>query len=491
MANETSPNTWTTSAVLDFLKATNSASLTSAIINDLIVNDSDNRERRKLLWDEYNQDNLDIQTKEGNEGEPNNIIMNDFRGDIIDQKVGYSWGNPISYEIDPGEKSDAELEKNNQALQDFIKQNRLLSLDRKTAKYSSVCGTSSRLLYIDDKKIFRVMHVNPWEAIYIIDTTVDIVKYAMRYFEMTEVDADSGKSRDYFRVEWYDEDKVYYFNEIEDGKYEPDSDTAVEPHGFKSIPLIEFPNKDERKGDFEKVRNLIDAYDKLSSFSQDELEAFRNAYLVFKNQTIDADIMKKIREMGGIGLDDDADVAWLVKNVNDNFVENNFQRLKSNIYRFAKAVDMSDENFSGSGQSGESRKWKLKTLSDDALIKEASFSEATQDMFYVIAQRWLALDIDLFDLNLQFTPNIPADLQYHADVTTKLKGVVSERTRLSLLPFVDDVEEEMTLMEEEATANMERFQAGLEQNTSTEEDGDEDGQTQNQNPNTNQNQVEE
>jgi SPP1 family phage portal protein len=297
------------------------------------------------------------------------------------------------------------------------------------------------------------MHVDPWESIFIRDQTIDEIVYAMIYYTMQSVDESGDVDNEFIRVEWYDSEKIYYYNETKDHTFEPDPKKPFEPHNFKAVPLIEFPNKEERQGDFEKVRSLINSYDLIQSNNIDELEAFRKAYLIFHNVDITADFLNKMRDTGALDLPEDGKIEWLTKQVNGEFTESVLQRIKGDIYRFAKAVDMSDEKFSGDAQSGESRKWKLKTLSDDAILKEREFKNACRRMFDVVKTY-----LNLFNLkfegrfvDLQFTPNLPADLQYHAEVTTKLYGKVSEETRLSLLPFVDDPIEEMQKMDEEST----------------------------------------
>lgn len=47
-----------------------------------------------------------------------------------------------------------------------------------------------------------------------------------------------------------------------------------------------------------------------------------------------------------------------------------------------------------------------------------------------------------------FTRNLPANIVEEAETTAKLKGLVSEETRLSLLTFVDDVQYELERMSE-------------------------------------------
>ncbi len=444
---------WSEQSIIDWLQRQNKE-ITSGMFRDLIEEHGENHQRMKDLYKEYTGDGVEILSKKSIVGRPNNKIPNDFRGEIVDQKVGFSWGNPVSYTIDKEKRSDADAEK----FQDFLKINSIANLDARTASRGAICGTASRLLYTDKSKVHRVINVEPWEVIYIYDQSLtDSVVYALRYWNMERVSTE-GVRTNFIRVEWYDETTVHYFTQGDDGLFEPDDAKKQEPHGFKKVPLVEFPNKEDRLSDFEKVGKLIDAYDLIISFNVDELEAFRNAYLIFTGDVeIDDQFITDMKQAGGTSLPDGAEAKFLTKDVNDQFVENMLNRLEENIYRFSKTVNMSDEKFSGDSQSGESRKWKLKSLSDDALIKERYFETSARNMFSVLEDLWnlAGIKIEAMDIDAQFTQNLPLDLLYHAETTGKLKGNVSERTRLSLLPFVEDPDKELEAIDKEAEAILE------------------------------------
>ena len=72
-------------------------------------------------------------------------------------------------------------------------------------------------------------------------------------------------------------------------------------------------------------------------------------------------------------------------------------------------------------------------------------------MLRVLCSAWKKKEIPLKaeDLDFEFTRNLPADMLYSAEVSTKLKGLVSEKTRLGLLPFVDDVDKEIKLLSDD------------------------------------------
>ena len=48
------------------------------------------------------------------------------------------------------------------------------------------------------------------------------------------------------------------------------------------MPIIEFPNNKQRRGDFRKVLTLIDAYNLAQSLTVDDMQDLTDAFLVLK-----------------------------------------------------------------------------------------------------------------------------------------------------------------------------------------------------------------
>lgn len=59
-------------------------------------------------------------------------------------------------------------------------------------------------------------------------------------------------------------------------------------------------------------------------------------------------------------------------------------------------------------------------------------------------------EIDLLNLKVEFTRNVPNNLTEIVDTVTKLDGKVDKETLLSLLPFIDNPKEVLDKMEQEA-----------------------------------------
>ena len=88
------------------------------------------------------------------------------------------------------------------------------------------------------------------------------------------------------------------------------------------------------------------------------------------------------------------------------------------------------------------------------MVKERKFEKALREQFKILCSSWnvRGKDLKYWDIFIQFSRAIPKDLSYLADVVTKLKGIVSDRTLISLMPFVDDIDFEFEQREEELTS---------------------------------------
>ena len=61
------------------------------------------------------------------------------------------------------------------------------------------------------------------------------------------------------------------------------------------------------------------------------------------------------------------------------------------------------------------------------------------------------------DIQITFTRNIPSDNTDTVNVVKALQGVVSEKTLLSMIPQVSDVEAELEALKEQKETNMEIY----------------------------------
>jgi len=457
----------TSAQIIDLIQLhaeSNDADIMSKIITDLMLLTSTRRIEMEQLYNRYKGEVPILDRKFDDPLKINSKIPNDFRGVIIYNNVGYFTGHPITYLYQMRE-DDVDVPKTvTDTIESFKIRNNIEDLDSTTARFAAICGYGARLMYIDKKGKERAMNVKPWETVFIFDATLEELQYAFCFYTMIEDVL--GVSRECVKLEWYDEKNVTFYKSYSDvGKFILDPDIPEEenpkPHMFDSVPMVKFQNNDTEQGDFEKVEALIDAYDRNLSDEQNETEEFRLAYLAYYGAEPTPEDMKKFRQTGALCFPEGTDAKYLTKDLSGvvAFITHHEQVLNANIYKFAKTVDMSDEKFSGSGQSGESRKWKLLAPENNTVTKERKFIRGLRYMFQILETAWTKKSIP-FDnelMGFQFTRNLPIEMAGEAATTSLLKGNISEITRLSLLSFIDDPEAELDRMKEDEKANTENL----------------------------------
>lgn len=422
--------------------------VTSDIIKDLIDDHAPKRAKMLALYNRYKTDDLPILNREfEDKGKINRKLNNSFDSEIVDTKVGYFIGNPISYQVDETQQG---FEKVTVTLSDFTLRNNIDDLDSETVKKATICGYAARLLYIDRDGQERAMNVDPWEVILVYDRSINEPQFALRYYDVVIKEGKEEKTRT--RVEWYDDQLVTYYLQDDKGEYVLDISEPVnpQPHLFDLVPLIVFPNNEEQQGDAEKVLNLIDAYDRTLSDVNSEIEQFRLAYMAFYGYDPDEETLARAKQTGAFGLDEKGEgvgIEFITKQMNDTAIENHLNRLENNIMRFGKTVNMTDENFS-QNLSGVAIRYKLMALETKCITMERKMTAALRQQFRVLATAWAkkGIPVDYTNIYFQFKRNLPVNLLDEAQTTAQLRGHVSERTRLSQLSFVDDVEWEMEEM---------------------------------------------
>lgn len=383
----------------------------------------------------------DILHKEArNNGAPNNKVVANFCKYISDMDTGFFIGKPVAYASFTGNSGEV------QALQDVFKYNDEAAHNMELAEEASITGDGYELLYMDADANIRFRRIPSEEVILVCDASLEEnVMLGIRHYRVYDLDGETYQEY----VDVYDDSTVT--------NYSYDSGTlrlisAPQPHFFSDVPIVEYANNQLHQGDFEGVITQIDAYNLAQSCTMDDMEDFTDAYLCLAGMggTTVEDV-QEMRRNKVLLLDNTGDAKWLIKNLNDTYIENMKSRLEKDIHKFSSVPDMSDEAFSGNA-SGVAIKYKLIGMEQIRSRKEVAFRKGLQRRIELIADMLRtksAADIDFRDIEIVFTANIPADIKEQADIVKELYGLVPQKRLLSLLPFIADPAAEMDELKRE------------------------------------------
>lgn len=392
--------------------------------------------RYLALEEEFKSNQAIMQLDRTAANKPDNRLVNNYPGYISTVNIGYFMGKPILYTADGGAETMME------ELQAFLDYNDEQDENVLLEREASIKGIGYEIMYLDTDANLRVAMVRPENTIVFYDNTLESnVLFAIRFWDVS----DKTIKADLYTSEY----KQTFTLDVrrKNGFFD-----APEKHEFSDVPIIEFPNNEERMGDFERVLTLVNAYDKAQSDTANDFEYFTDAYLLLRNLSgTTEEQITKMKKDRVLLVDGEGDVGWVTKTIQDAATENYKNRLDSDIHKFSMTPKLTDEDFAGN-LSGVALEFKLWGLEQLAAQKERKFKRALQRRIELFCNfmKVKGRSYDWRAINMTFTRNMPMNVGDLVDQAVKLKGIVSDQTVLSRLPFIDDPKQELERVKEEA-----------------------------------------
>lgn len=445
--------------------------LNETLILKLINKHSTEKARVEKMLDYYDGRNDVKDRVYKKENRPSNRISNPTASYLCNMLVGYTFGKGISYK--------SENEQLLEAINDVFKYNDVADLDQALADNASICGYAYEMQYIDENAIPRMCVVPSEEMLVVYDTTLEEnIIYAIRYWEEEDLLSDTGDKILY--VELYDKDSVRYYR---GDKY---SIKFVEEimHLYGDVPVTVYPLNNALFGAFEKVKDNIDQYDQVKSDIANIMESNASkAILVVSGIAMDdeEDDGSGALEADVINFEDpSATASFLTKNIDTTAVEAYLDRLMNDIHTLSQIPPLDSDGFVASS-SGESLKWKCLGLEILASNFEAKFRKGIArriELLCNVLSIMHNVDYDFTEVEAVFTRNTPANTTEMANIVKSLHGILSDETLFSLLPFVSDVQAELSRIESSQEDSLDVdysfLQEGLEDEELVGEDNDEE-----------------
>lgn len=356
-------------------------------------------------------------------GQPNNRIAHGFPRYIATMAAGYLIGNPVAYEAEGQEGALSVLLREYSA-------GAVDSVDAELVRDASIYGKGVELVYADENAHPRVAALDPRDAFVVYDDSVEnrplLGMYAMPWRRP------DGTLQGYL-VSVYTDRRIITYRMKELIRPDMKRPIHVEEHYFERVPLIEYWNDEDERGDFEGVIDLIDAYDLLQSDRMNDKQQFVDALLVLYGCSLETDECgrtpgQQLREDKALSLPDcDAHAEWLCKQLNEADTEVLRSALKSDIHKMCMVPDLTDEHFAGNS-SGVAMRYKLLGLEQLTRIKERWFREALRQRLRAyaafLACRGEAI-LDPEGVRMRFTRALPVNELETAQTLEALSGILS------------------------------------------------------------------
>ena len=425
--------------------------------------------RRKEMIDgeKYHEGNHDILKRKrtiiGENGElttvdnlPNNRIVDNQYGKMVDQKKNYLLGQPIVFKTE-NEVYGKLLKK--------IFNKRFQRLIKNVGEDSLNCGIGWLMPYYNEHGEFTFKRFKSYEIIPgWSDADHTSLDYAIRIYEVIAYEGKQEKIIE--KVEVYDENGIYRFI-LEGEKLVPDEEpfsnyfTTITEDGdqvieqgwnWSKIPLIPWKYNSKEIPLIKKVKSLQDGLNMiLSNFQNNMEEDARNTILVLVNydgQNL-GEFRKNLATYGAVKVKtvDGAggDLKTLQVEVNAENYKAIIEIFKKAIIENAKGYDAKDDRMSGNPNQMNIQSM-YSDIDLDANEMETEFQASFEELLWFV-------NVHLFNAGLGDYEGEEVEIIFNRDimiseseVITNIKdsvGIVSDETLVSQHPWVDDPQAEL------------------------------------------------
>lgn len=346
-----------------------------------------------------------------------------------------------------------------------------------TCHYSSKCGTGYLALYTRIGDTFpRFRELNPQFTESVYDCSLER-EHLLSYYVVESSDANGGISNSKYIVYIYTKNKVFAFQSVDTIVKQtttPNADkkaffanymawtingklySEVE-HGFNDIPIVEFPNNADYKGDAECVFDLIALYNEIQNNRCKNVYDIVNYILMLKNVRLGdeeetkkvVDLLKQYHILPAEG--ENVDAKFLTNPLNQDQMQTLANNIKDLIHLISRVPDLSSVDFSQNA-SDPIIKIKTKPLLDLCSDKEKKCTKPYRKVLKMVLD-WCSRNGDKseyetynFDINLTrlvYTHSLPSN---DSDMITMITNLSNSRManpevllqQLSFIPSVHD-----------------------------------------------------
>jgi len=389
-------------------------------------------------WKNYYDGKQDILLKtDSGTGKPNNKLVVNYCNNIADNYSGYMAGIPVSYSS-----------KNNsfEEVQQILNYNDVKAEDSDLLTNALIYGKSFEIMYLDEDIQTRFALLNSAECIPVYSNTVNgDLLYLIRYYPQNQISYDYKQIK--YNIDVYDSNYITHY--IADNQLGSMQFIGSEQHYFGQVPIIVLNLNNDRTSIFDKIMTLQDAYNLALSDTINDWDSFCDAYMVLKGGEMSEEDLALLKEKRMIRLDGEDSVSYLTKQVNDAQIQNILKGLNDQIHKISASPDFNDEKFLAA--SGISMKYKLCSFENVSSKIESNWKKALQKRLELICAilNLTGSDSTWRDIDIRFTRNLPVNLTDSVNAVNQLRGIVSDKTLLSLLPFITDPQAELDQVQAE------------------------------------------
>jgi SPP1 family phage portal protein len=378
----------------------------------------------------------------------NTKVRCNFIQKFINEEASYCCGNKITY----------SSHSNNQNVIEDLRLNFRHwreKHNKELCKQSLIFNEAYELYYIDSDGLFNSLICTPLDSYILQDdfgnTQLFIRFWTKKFDDMRTLYADVYTNGD-----------ISHYTVIGD-VFKPTTGVKADSNVFGKVPVsvVKIGTIDESL--FSILKGLQDGFETNLSDMVNEISDFRNAYLIFQNCKLDDETkdengetdLDKMKRLGVMSLTGDkADAKWLIKEINDDFVQNTLNTLEDKMYQLASHINNNEKLVSNT--SSLALRNRLIGLEEKCTNNIQALVDAIKvrlKFLFIYLKIRQNKDYDWKDIDIKIVPNIPTDDLMISQIISQLNGKLSTRTGLAQLSFIDNPDNEMKEIEKESKAD--------------------------------------
>lgn len=397
---------------------------------------------------------------------PNNKILDNQYARIVDQKVNYQLGKPITLE--------SENKQYLKALEGIF--NRRFHRTLKAVGQDAVNGGIGWLYpYYNEQGEFAIKRFPPHQIIpFWRDSEQTIVDFAIRIYTTTEYEGDKEVVKE--KAEVYSTQGVDYY-EYFNGQLKPDVTTETQPYitisdgeqeqgvNWQHVPLIPFKFNSKEIPLIMRIKSLQDGINiMLSDFENNMQEDARNTILVLHNydgQNLQ-EFRRNLSELGVVKVrsadGSKGGVETLTVEVNSDNYKSILSVFKKALIENGRGYDTKDERMSNNPNQMNIQSM-YSDIELDANGIETEFQASFEELLWFINQHLANTgqgDFEGEKLEVTFNRDILINEKEVVEVLEK-SSYLSEETKIAQHPYVKDVELELKRRKKERQEEMDMY----------------------------------
>ncbi|MEZ2659296.1 phage portal protein [Aneurinibacillus aneurinilyticus] len=396
--------------------------------------------------------------------DPNHRIVTNYARMIVNMKVNYMLGKPVSYDVPKSIDGVLEevLSQFEEDLRAVMEENDDEAVTFEAVRDGLIARVATVLFYWQDGEIrYRSYTLN--ECIPVVDASGELVQAIHRY---------KDEEKEY--IEIYDSRTVTYLVRDGDG-FMLDDRYGVNPavHYLPIVPAAIFINGKPARPHFCKIahgvselgpdiRTLLEEYSRIISDNANRMDVFCDPYILMRGAQITRDEMLEMRQARAIRTDDpSSEVSYLEWSQESSGVDSHADRILDTIFEVSSTPKIYKQEAAGALSSVAIR--QLYTPLDNAVNeKEVWLNKFIRRKLmiitlmlnakYALAEGKEPETYERYDwrwVDWRTNRNLPQNLKEEIETLLQLKGTISDFTLLQNIPFVENAEDEMDRIRQE------------------------------------------